>query len=189
MKPFTAIQIGELCHRLGVPYRDARYVLEEDLLPQGVEANPDRGNHRQLTPAQAFWLGMVLRLKASGVNTPMAAKIADFAMDAVQTASRRSKWEQGFSPLQGELETNYQWIVEIGDLRYIRLVTDASPSRKGQVAFNWFPLGQRQADKRARPVVVIRVDLTELGRLLAGSTAVSNKPPQVRGSAACHMAR
>jgi hypothetical protein len=189
MKSFTAIQIGELCLRLGVPYRDARYVLEEDLLPRGVESNPDRGNHRQLTPGQAFWLGMVLRLKASGVKTPLAAKIAHSAMVAVQTASRRFNWEHGFSPFQGELETNHQWFVEIADLRYIRLVTNAKRSQKGLFAFDWFRLGQRQASKRVRPLIVIRVDLAELGRLLASSTAVSNKPRHACGRAGCHMAR
>jgi hypothetical protein len=166
MKTYETLQLGELCRRLAVPYRHARYVLEEDILPQGVDPDPDRGHHRQLTAGQAFWLGMVLRLKAAAVKTPLAAQMADFAKEAVKTACRRLNWEYTFSPFDGELETDHRWFVEVGDLKYIRLVTDAKPSDPGLYAFDWFPLGKRHSVQGVVPVVIVRIDVGELARLL-----------------------
>ena len=73
------MKVGELCERLDVSYRDARYVLEEGILPKGVDENPGKGDHRDLTNDQAFWLAIVLLLKASiasFTSTPTNASIA-----------------------------------------------------------------------------------------------------------------
>ena len=77
--PTAGFQLQELCERLGVSYREARYVCEKGWLPPGVEAQPGRGHHRRLTARQAVWLGVVLKLKACGVQTPAAARVAAFA--------------------------------------------------------------------------------------------------------------
>src|SRR3954452_17783240 len=127
MHPAAPIQLGELCRRLDVPYRHARYVLEEGILPEGVESEPERGHHRQLTPAQAFWLGIVLKLKQSAVKTPLAARIADFARLAVRSVSQNLAWDPRFSPFDGGLATEGRWYVDVGDLAYIRLATDTNP--------------------------------------------------------------
>src|SRR5262245_45198368 len=116
-----AMQLGELCRRLDVPYRHARYVLEEGVLPRGVAENPGRGEHRQLDPAQAFWLGIVLMLKRSGVKTPLAGQIANFAREAVRSVAQSLNWEGTFEPFLGRFETQHQWFVDIGDLSYVRL--------------------------------------------------------------------
>src|SRR4051794_24972461 len=91
------IQLRDLCRRLGVAYRDARYVCERDWLPQGVAREPGRGNHRELTAAQAMWLGVVLKLKAAGVKTPLAAQVAGFA-ERVRGLTRNLGWDWRFSP-------------------------------------------------------------------------------------------
>jgi hypothetical protein len=161
------MQLGELCQRLDVPYRHARYILERGILPGGVDRNPDRGNHRQLTSAQAFWLGIVLKLKESGVRAPLAGQIADYAEESVRTISQGLSWEPGFQPFEGWLETERQWFVDVGDLHYIRIVTDANPSRRGLYDFDWSEIGKR---KRAEvtPVVILRLDLARMARLLRG---------------------
>jgi hypothetical protein len=160
------MKVGELCRRLSIPYRHVRYVLEEGVLPKGVEESPERGNHRDLRPEQAFWLGMVLRLKQSGVKTPLAAQMADFARSAMQGIAQLN-WEYTFSPFNGRLETCNQWWVEVGDLRYIRLATTACPTREGSIHnFGWFPLKGKRKRANVTPVVTIRVDLAELARLL-----------------------
>src|SRR5438552_510689 len=127
----STMQLGELCQRLGADYRQARYLLEQGMLPPGVDPEPDRGHHRQLTPAQCFWLAIVLKLKASGVRAALAAQIADFAREAVRTVSRWLGWDPKFSPFDGDLETKYQWFVDVGDLQYISLVTDSEPTHRG----------------------------------------------------------
>jgi hypothetical protein len=163
----TSLRLGELCERLGVDYRHARYILEQGLLPPGVDPRPDRGNHRRLTPAQCFWLAIVLKLKAAAVRAPLAAKIADFAREAVRATGQGLNWDPRFSPFDGSLETEHQWYVDVGDLKYIRLVTDAHPGRDGLHAVNgWFPLGGRSTVGGITPAVAIRVDLAEIARLL-----------------------
>jgi hypothetical protein len=161
------LNLGELCQRLSVPYRHARYVLEQRILPRGVEEKPGRGDHRQLDPAQAFWLGIVLMLKQSGVKTPMAGEIADFARQTVREVTQNLNWGGTFEPFLGRLETENQWCVDIGDLKYLRLVTTANPSHQGLYEFPWSEIGKpnKKADG-ATPAVTIRVDLTCLARLL-----------------------
>src|SRR4051794_28808773 len=153
MLPSAPIQLGELCRRLDVPYRHARYVLEEGLLPEGVEPDPERGHHRQLTPAQAFWLGIVLKLKQSAVKTPLAARIADFAKEAVRAVTQNLNWERPFSPFDGELETESRWFVDVGDLKYIRLVTDTNPGVEGLHEFPWRYLDRREEADGVVPAV------------------------------------
>ena len=159
------MQVGELCTRLKVPYRHARYVLEQGILPAGVEEKPGRGDHRQLAPAQAFWLGIVLMLKQSGVQTPMAGKIADFARDAVRSVTQNLNWEFTFEPFLGRFETEQQWFVDIGDLRYVRLATTANPSHDGLYEFlPWSDMVKRRPVKGIRPVVILRLDLSSLAQ-------------------------
>jgi len=168
MHPAPAIRLGELCRRLDVPYRHARYVLEEGILPEGVEPQPERGHHRQLTPAQAFWLGIVLKLKQSAVKTPLAARIADFAKVMVRGVTQNLNWESNFSPFDGKLETESRWYVDVGDLKYIRLATDTNPSVQGLYTFPWRYVDRHAGAKGVDPTVLIRVDIAGIARLLRG---------------------
>lgn len=161
------MQLGELCTRLDVPYRHARYILERGILPEGVERNPDRGNHRQLNSGQAFWLGIVLKLKESGVRAPLAGQIADYAEESVRTITQGLNWEPSFQPFEGWLETAKQWFVDVGDLRYIRIVTDANPSQRDPYDFKWSVIGTRKVAP-VTPVVILRLDLARMALLLRG---------------------
>ena len=40
------MQIGELARKIEVPYRHVRYILEQGLIPEGVDQSPGRGEHR-----------------------------------------------------------------------------------------------------------------------------------------------
>lgn len=163
------MQVGELCQRLDVSYRHARYVLEEGILPHGVEGKPGRGEHRQLKPAQAFWLGIVLMLKQSGVQTSLAGKIADYARQAVRTLAQHLNWEHTFEPFLGKFETNNQWFVDIGDLKHVRLATTADPSSHDEPQeFPWSEIVTRKRVEGVAPVVTIRLDLSRLAQLIRG---------------------
>jgi hypothetical protein len=166
---FESIQLAELCKRLDIPYRHARYVLEEGIVPRGVDPSPDRGNHRQLTPSQAFWLGIVLNLKESGVRSTLAAQIADFANEAMRGMTQRMNWDPHFSPFDGRLDSEYEWYIDIGDLTFIRVVTTAG-ERVGEVTeLPWWRLGgERQDVKGVDPIVTIRLNITQLAALLRG---------------------
>jgi hypothetical protein len=162
------MQVGELCQRLSVPYRHARYALERGILPRGVAENPGRGDHRQLDAAQAFWLGIVLMLKQSGVKTPLAGQIADFAREAVRGVSQHLNWERTFEPFLGRFETRHRWFVDIGDLQYVRLATTANPSHSGLYEFPWSAVGKGKPAEGTVPVVILRLDLSRLAQLLCG---------------------
>jgi len=160
------IQLGELCRRLNFPYRDARYVLEQGFLPRGVEPKPDRGHHRQLTPAQAFWLAIVLSLKRSALKTPLAAQIAEFARLAIRGISQNAAWDFRFSPFDGDFETQHKWFIDVGDLTFVRVVTDANPSHKGLFAFPWSYIDSHAQAEDVAPIVMIRLDIGRIARLL-----------------------
>jgi len=160
------MRVGELAKRLQVSYRDVRYVLEQGVLPPGVEESPGRGEHRDLDPAQSFWLAIVLMLKRNGVRVPDAQRIADFAREGVRGVTQNLNWEHFFDPFRSMLITTNQWYVEIGDMQYIRLVTTANPSVDGLYAFPWTVIGKRTAADDAVPVVTIRLDLAHLARMM-----------------------
>lgn len=161
----ACFRIQDLCNRLNVSYRDARYICEKAWLPEGVEREPGRGNHRRLTPAQAVWLGIVLKLKAAGVKTGMAAKITAFA-SRIQEYSCNAGWDWRFAPLNGDFSTDHRWYVEVGDMRFVRFVTDAYPSKQGLFETPWVEMDSHQAAKEAQPIVCTRVDISALARLL-----------------------
>lgn len=159
-------QLQELCQRLNVAYRDGRYVCEKNWLPVGVASEPGRGNHRQLNPRQAVWLGIVLKLKACGVRTEMAARIAGFA-ERIKGMTKNLVWDWSFSPFDGAFRTEYQWYIEVGDMRFIRFVTDAQPSQEGVLCPTaWVDMDSRHLALDAAPIVCLRVDLSALARLL-----------------------
>lgn len=160
------MRVAELSERLKVPYRDVRYVLEQGHLPKGVEESPGKGEHRELDPAQAFWLAIVLKLKQSGLRTPLAAAIADFAKTAVHGIARGLMWEHGFQPFQGHMKTDNQWYLDVGELKYIRVATTANPSVDGLDVMPWSVIGKSQTVRGVDPIVVIRVDLARLARVL-----------------------
>jgi hypothetical protein len=160
------MKVGEFSNRLGVSYRQVRYVLEEGILPKGVDESPGRGDHRNLDFAQTFWLAIVLKLKENGVKTPIAHQIADFAKEGVRGIAGNLNWDYLFNPFIGKFQTDHQWFVDIGDLTYVRMVTDANPSREGLDEFPWSLIGHRKTITDAKPIVIIRVDLTKLAALL-----------------------
>lgn len=160
------MQVAELARRLAVPYRDVRYALEQGILPPGVKARPGRGEHRDLTDEQAYWLAIVLVLKRNGVRTPLAGEIATFTREAVRYYTQNLGWEHGFQPFRGQFDTRYEWYVELGDLQYIRIRTSAETYGDEQTATEWFPTGMRQKATEVSPLVVLRLDLGALARRL-----------------------
>jgi hypothetical protein len=163
--PTTRFRLQELCQRLNVSYRDARYLCEKNWLPAGVAREPGRGNHRQLNPRQAVWLGIVLKLKACGVRTEMAARIAAFA-ERIKGMTRNVGWDWQFSPFDGAFSTAHQWFIEVGDMRFIRFATDANPSRACLDYTPWVDMDSRKLAADAAPIIRIQVDLSALARLL-----------------------
>ncbi len=164
----TTIQLHEICEALDVRDRDARYVLERGFVPKGVYVKPASGTHRQFSGGQAYWLGLVLKLKATGIKTPLAAEIADYAARCIQTVTQNLGWEASFLPTQGRLETKNGYKVEIADLKFIRFGTDAGPSTKGIEWFDWHLVKKPgKPIKDVQPYVVIAVDLAHLARQLS----------------------
>jgi hypothetical protein len=162
------MQLGEFCRRLGVPYRQARYVLEREILPPGVDRNPDRGHHRQLTPAQAFHLGMVLKLKASKITAPIAGMIASVTAGTFSKVDVR-KYDPHFAPFEGALRARLTWYVELGDLNFLRIIGEQDDPPKLVFPGAWMPMNvHKQPPKDFVPVVRIRVDLTRLAQMLRG---------------------
>jgi hypothetical protein len=168
METTDTIQLHDICQCLRVRDRDARYVLERGFVPKGVDVKPASGNHRQFSAGQAFWLGLVLKLKASGINTPLAARLADYAARSVQTVTQNLDWEYPFLPTQGRLRTQHQYFIEIADLAYVRFVTDANPSKGGQLEYSdWHALGQPgKPVMKVEACVIVRLDIARISHLL-----------------------
>ena len=160
--------VGELAERLGAKYRDVRYVLEQGVVPAGVDESPGRGEHRDLTTAQAFWLAIVLSLKSNGVRTPLAGAIADYTRNVVQAVAQNLPWDREFDPFRGLMTTEFDWFVECGDLRYVRAVTNAIPKIGGRLdPAGWTSIATKRLVKDAAPIVIIRIDLGRLASRLA----------------------
>lgn len=169
------MQIGEIAERLKAPPRTLRYILEEGIVPTGVDPNPGRGEHRDLDVHQTFWLAMVVVLKQSGLKTPLAGAIAGEVMYRLVIASlpRRSrKYEFDWSGETGGSTDEARWYAEVGDLVAVRLVVQ--PPGQPHLTTEWETLrDRRQRVPTSEPLVTIRVDLTTLASILRDSPADS----------------
>ena len=176
------IQLGEICQRLDVGERAARYVLERGHVPRGVESAPESGHYRQFDAGQAFWLGMVLKLKQFGIVAPLSATIADYAQRSLRGVTQNLSWEWTFNPARGQFDTQHQYYVDVAGtgvsgLEFIRFATDANPSGGGRLK----PSDWHRIDKPGHPAgdvhpcVVLRLDLSLIARLLAGAFDATRK--------------
>ena len=161
------IQLRDFCRLFRVPDRQVRYILEEGHVPDGVRHAPSTGNHREFDPGQAFWLGIVLKLKQFGLRTLLAAKASDYTTLALRGITQNLSWDWRFLPAQGWFDTEHQYFVEICDFDYIRLVTNACPSKEGIYQFDWHPVeGRHCAVQGVRPFVILRLDLVQIAEVL-----------------------
>lgn len=165
--PKKTIKLGEFCRLLDVEERKASYVMERGFVPKGIHGSPERGNHRSFRPEQAFWLAIVLKFKELGISTPMAAEIADFSNLALRGITQNLGWDWGFLPSFGRFDSEHEYYLEVGDLKFLRLATTACPSQTGLYYTDWHRSdGKRTAVKDVSPLVTVRVDLRKLGLIL-----------------------
>ena len=164
--PETSLTLREFCDRIGVKYRDARYVLAHGMIPDGIDEEPGRGNHRTFNYRQSFWLAIVLKLKAAGIQPKLAADMAKWA-ERVKGFALNLGWDWNFSPFDGKFATEKQWYMEVGDAQFVRLLTDANPSREGVMdESGWVEMNSRKRRSAASPTVIVRIDLSSLSNLL-----------------------
>jgi hypothetical protein len=174
MSTIKTIQLAEFCRCFHVPTRQVRYVLERGYVPEGVAKQPATGNHRQFSPRQAFWLAMVVRVKSSGIKTPLAAQIADCALESWPNTPQAYRWDWGNSPSWDQIDTKHQYYVEIADSKYLRLVSSPSSSHESPIESPWYPLKNLKARWKAgqphtkafTPSVILRLNKTEIARVL-----------------------
>lgn len=163
-KPSSRMRLQELCRLLDVPYRDARYVCEKGWLPHGVSREPGRGNHRYLTPRQAIWLGVVLKLKYSGLKTHLAVRIAKFAeLFKTERSFARGWW---ISSLDGVYGTRRRCMIEVGDRRFVRFLKATNPRASGDSWTRWRDMENGQITAKVMPLVCTNVNVSALARRL-----------------------
>jgi hypothetical protein len=142
-----------------------RYILEQGLIPEGVDQSPGRGEHRQLRPKEAYWLALVLVLKGNGLRAPLAAQIADHLRISVRIIAANLGWDSTFHPFSAKFETECEWFADLAELRYVRVVTNSDPSHRALIELPWHEIGARKQTD-ITPVVYIRIDLAGLARKL-----------------------
>lgn len=161
------IQLGEFCRCLEVADREVRYVLERGFVPSGAAKAPATGNHRQFGPEQAFWLALVVKLRQFGLKTSLAAATADAALQFLRGVTQNLGWERPFLPQLGWFHTDKQYLLEVADGKYVRMLTDTCPSEEGLHAFDWVDFrGCNATAKALRMIVVLSLDLAEIARIL-----------------------
>jgi hypothetical protein len=135
-------------------------VLERGFVPKGVTESPGSGDHREFSPYQAYWLSIVFKLKQSGIKTPLAAKIADYADTVIGTTTQNLGWDWQFLPRAGRFDTEHEYYIDVADLAYIRLVTNSCPDQEGLYEFDWHTITKpRRTVKDVFPCVLIRLDV------------------------------
>ena len=155
---------GELCKRIGAQTRDLRYILEQGYVPEGVEEAPDRGNHRDLNPRQALWLAVVLKLKASGLSTPHAVKLANQMKGWIDLSANDlslGPYHNPFAPIVSGKATTY---IDVGDSLHLRLYYD--PHEGVPPVTQPWTQGQNINNFQPDPFTIIRVNISRLLELL-----------------------
>ena len=166
-QPEEGLKLKEICRRLGVDYDDARYLLAKGALPDGVASDPGKGNHRVFDNRRAFMLAIILKLRAVGISTAVAKDIAEWS-ETVQGMAVNLGWDWNFAPFAGKLHSEKEWYLDVGDVKYARIVTNAYPGRDGYEIPLWTDMTNRREQKSARPAIIFRVDIVRIAELLAG---------------------
>ena len=168
--PKTSLTLREFCDRISVKYRDARYVLAHGMIPDGIDEEPGRGNHRTFNYRHSFWLAIVLKLKAARIQPKLAADMAKWA-ERVKGFALNLGWDWNFSPFDGKFPTENKWYLEVGDAQLVRLLTDANPSCEGVTdESGWVQMKSGKRQGNAAPTVIVRVDLSRLSNQLYEAT-------------------
>ena len=166
--PELELKLQDFCDRIGASYRDARYALAHGMVPTGIDREPGRGKHRVFNHRQAFWLAILLKCKMAGIKTKLAEEIANWSQ-RISGYAQNLGWDWRFSPFQGNFDTDQQWYLEVGDATFVRIVTDANPSRQGlHDESGWVNMKSRKLQTDAEPTVVVRIDLSRLAAQLQG---------------------
>jgi hypothetical protein len=170
----AGIKLKDLCERLDVDYDEARYALARGGLTRHIaKRQPGRGNHRVFELDQAFYLAICLKLKAAGVHTPMAARIADWTRK-IQQFAQNGNWDYQFAPFLGQLTTEHQWYLDVGDGSIVRIVTDAYPGNEGQLHITpWTDMASKTPCPDAKPSVIFRIDVSRIAEQLQVSPVTS----------------
>lgn len=163
----STIQLKEFCRLFGFPDRPVRFVLEQGYVPTGVDEHPSTGNRREFGPRQAFWLAIAVLLRSNGMKTRTAAEMAELTTEGLRILSQNLVWDAAFLPMSGWFQTEYQHYLDVGDLRYVRLVTNANPSFEGLFEFPWRSVKKSGSLKGIAPYVLLRVDLTKIAHVLS----------------------
>ncbi len=165
--PKKTIKLKEICRLLDVKERQASYVMERGFVPKRIHESPDRGNHRCFHPGDAFWLGLVLKLKEHGIQMSLAAAIADLSNLALRGITQNLGLDWRFLPTLGRFDTEHEYFLEVGDMKFFRLATDAYPSQSGLYFTDWNRVrGSKKSPRDISPLVTIRFDLRKLASLL-----------------------
>jgi hypothetical protein len=182
MGELPTIQLRDFCGLLGIQDRQVRYFLERGFVPPGVEERPSTGNRREFGPGPAFWLAIAVLLRQNAIKASVAAEIAGLATEGIRMIAQNLSWDPGFLPLSGYFQTEYQYALDVGDMSYVRIITNANPSHDGPYQFGWKQLhGRSQVSLAIKPFVIVRLDLGEIARLLGKVDGwdKTRKPPNV----------
>lgn len=95
------LKLQAICERLGVDYDDARYTLAKGVIPKGVASGPGKGNHRVFGPREAFLVAIILKIRATGVSTAIAKRIAEWS-SSIQLMAVNLGWDWNFAPFSGK---------------------------------------------------------------------------------------
>jgi DNA-binding transcriptional MerR regulator len=166
-------KLQEICSHVHIDYDGARYALARGILPPGIDPDPGRGRHRVFSQEQSLYLATALKLKEAGLTLPRIQEIVPWTRK-IQEWSCNGGFEPNFAPLTGGLQTQHQWFLDIGDGRYVRLRTDANPSKRGIEATPWTNTTSRQGAPDAKPLVIISLDIGEISRLLDSPDAANS---------------
>ncbi len=162
------IQLGDLCLLFDFPAREVRYLLERGFVPPGVDKSPSTGNRREFGPGAAFWLAIAVLLRRNGLNASAAAEVAGLATEGVRTISQNLSWDPGFLPLAGYFKTDHEYLLDIGDRAYVRILTDSCPSQTGLYQFGWRHLKSSSSlQLDVQPLVILRLDIRRIAEVLS----------------------
>jgi hypothetical protein len=172
----ATLGLADYCRRIEVSEREVRYALARGIVPPGMELSPGRGHHRQFDIRAAFWLAVVLRLKSAGIKTPLAGEIVKCFAPLLGSTET---FDLAALAVGGDLPAKQRWALEVGDGKLLRARYPSSlrSSRRLprlSVVAGWLHLKTRKPKRGALPIVIVRIDLTELALLVLGARTVDS---------------
>jgi hypothetical protein len=160
-----SVKLGDIVNCAHMKKRRCTHLLHQGVVPLGPQQHAQRGHHRRFGPGQAFCLVLAYRLSELGVPLRHLKRIIRVTHRKFDVL--KMPLQDGFSPPNDELESEYDWCFLMSRGRWMVVVPREHVAAWLAGGLKWYSLRRRRLEQPERWEL-------ELGWLLVPLTPIAD---------------